>query len=183
MISKRPAPPKAITNFSRTPCTPPQIFANRSLTAAGRFDCVETHGLRPCRRLRRRACGPPSPPNLSHQITPIYLHHLVDFSPVCKLFIKKCCFLTFPMQNSPVSAVLVGGVFLSPPENAPLPRPEKSPQTVQNPRPRPVDFSAKNQLILPQQSAKIISIFFGGPPPQRSEQDEQYPGALRQPGL
>ena len=30
--------------------------------AAGRFDCVETHGLRPCRRLRRRACGlPPAP--------------------------------------------------------------------------------------------------------------------------
>ena len=28
--------------------------------AAGRFDCVETRGLRPCRRLRRRACGPPS---------------------------------------------------------------------------------------------------------------------------
>ena len=26
--------------------------------AAGRFDYVETHGLRPCRRLRRRACGP-----------------------------------------------------------------------------------------------------------------------------
>ncbi len=157
-IYKRLAPPKAITDYVTTATPPP---------------------LSPC----GLASLAPKSPNLSHQITPIYPHHLVDFSPKCKLFIKKCCFLTFPMQNSPVSAVLVGGVFLSQPENAPLPRPEKSPQTVQNPRPRPVDFSAKNQLILPQQSAKIISIFFGGPPPQRSEYDEQYPGALRQPGL
>ena len=29
--------------------------------AAGRFGCAETGGLRPPRRLRRRACGPPCP--------------------------------------------------------------------------------------------------------------------------
>ena len=161
----------------RRPQARPRRVGVQIKTFCKAFPAVGAHRLYHTRQ--------PSPKNanLSHQITPIYLHHLVDFSPKCKLFIKKCCFLTFPMQNSPVSAVLVGGVFLSPPENAPLPRPEKSPQTVQNPRPHPVDFSAKNQLILPQQSAKIISIFFGGPPPQRSEYDEQYPGALRQPGF
>ena len=87
----------------------------------------------------------PSPKiaNLSHQITPIYLHHLVDFSPKCKLFIKKCCFLTFPMQNSPVSAVLVGGVFLSPPENAPSPAPKNPPQPSKIPDPAPWIFLQK----------------------------------------
>ena len=147
----------------RRPQARPRRVGVQIKTFCKAFPAVGAHRLYHTRQ--------PSPKNanLSHQITPIYLHHLVDFSPKCKLFIKKCCFLTFPMQNSPVFAVLVGDVFLSPPENAPLPR--------------PVDFSAKNQLILPQQSAKIISIFFGGPPPQRSEYDEQYPGALRQPGL
>ena len=125
MISKRPAPPKAITDYVTTATPPP---------------------LSPC----GLASLAPKSPNLSHQITPIYLHHLVDYSPKCKLFIKKCCFLTFPMQNSPVSAVLVGGVFLSPPENAPLPRPEKSPPNrPKSPTPprgffckKPIDFTA-----------------------------------------
>ncbi len=59
--SKRLAPPQApAIFFTKAPRrSPPQISANRSLTAAGRFDCVETHGLCPCRRLRRRACGRP----------------------------------------------------------------------------------------------------------------------------
>ena len=38
--------------------------------AAGRFDCVETHGLRPCRRLRRRACGPPAPCTIPPPVPP-----------------------------------------------------------------------------------------------------------------
>ena len=66
-FSKNLAPPKVITGYVATaPQQPPvnhptsQISANRSPTAAGRFDCVETHGLRPCRRLRRRACGRPT---------------------------------------------------------------------------------------------------------------------------
>ena len=71
---------------------------------------------------------PPTPliiSNLSHQITPIYLHHLVDFSPKCKLSIKNCCFLTFLLQKIPVLAVLVEGLFLPspfefPPERSPL---------------------------------------------------------------
>ena len=32
-------------------------------------------------------------------------------TPVCKLSVKKCCFLTFLMQKSPVLAVLVKGLF------------------------------------------------------------------------
>ena len=66
-FSKNPAPPKVITGYVTTaPQQPPvnhptpQISANRSPTAAGRFDCVETHGRSPCRRLRRRACGSPT---------------------------------------------------------------------------------------------------------------------------
>ena len=39
----------------------PEAPASQWHTAAGRFDCVETHGLRPCRRLRRRACGRAAP--------------------------------------------------------------------------------------------------------------------------
>ena len=35
--------------------------AGRRLWAAGRFGFAETRGLRPRRRLRRRACGPPFP--------------------------------------------------------------------------------------------------------------------------
>ena len=37
------------------------LSAGRGIQAAGRFGFAETRGLRPRRRLRRRACGPPFP--------------------------------------------------------------------------------------------------------------------------
>ena len=63
----------------------PEIFANRRHTAAGRFDYVETHGLRPCRRLRRRACGrlPCKNPTFrpTKKLPPKPLHRGFFFSP------------------------------------------------------------------------------------------------------
>ena len=62
------ARPRQVTSFPKIRPPPkgpaplaPEISANCTLTAAGRFDFVETHGRSPCRRLRRRACGRPPP--------------------------------------------------------------------------------------------------------------------------
>ena len=68
-------PPDPATRPSQNPPSPPQKIspatfpkispkncANRRVTAAGRPPSGRANGLRPFRRLRRRACGPPHRP-------------------------------------------------------------------------------------------------------------------------
>ena len=131
------------------------------IRAAGRPPSGRANGLRPFRRLCRRACGPPHHPGPAarHPAPPLWpaagpaprhpappLHRPSQVSaplqmlpnypgnkspvspisyanqpPVCKTSVNKCCFLTLPMQNPPVFAVLVEGLFPPRPKNLPLP--------------------------------------------------------------
>mgnify|MGYP004625201775 CR=1 FL=1 len=108
------------------------------IRAAGRPPSGRANGLRPFRRLRRRACGPPHHPGPPHrpsrksappQMLPNYPGNKSPVSPisdanqtpVCKTSVNKCCFLTLPMQKPPVFTVLVEGLFPPRPKNLPLP--------------------------------------------------------------
>ena len=108
------------------------------IRAAGRPPSGRANGLRPFRRLRRRArhpapphrpASPPLPkirppqmlPNYPGNKSPVSPISYANQPPVCKTSVNKCCFLTLPMQKPPVFAVLVEGLFPPRPKNLPLP--------------------------------------------------------------
>ena len=131
----RPSPVSRIPGSFLHPLSTPAKAAG--IRAAGRPPSGRANGLRPFRRLRRRACGPPHHPAPAPalpkirppQIVPNYPGNKSPFppisyvnqTPVCKTSVNKCCFLTLPMQKSPVFAVLVEGLFPPRPKNLPLP--------------------------------------------------------------
>ena len=138
----RPSPVSRIPGSFLHPLSTPAKAAG--IRAAGRPPSGRANGLRPFRRLRRRACGPPRltaspphptpctgpPPSLSPpQMLPNYPGNKSPVStisyanqtPVCKTSVNKCCFLTLPMQKPHVFAVLVEELFPPRPKNLPLP--------------------------------------------------------------
>ena len=126
-----PAPPPAFP-FARPAPSPrssptpqkPQAYGPHAARPPGGQTGSARFGGAP----RRRACGPPpsqTPPSNrpihrpfpSNFPLPAAFHNLSPFAifyvknpPNCKLFVKKCCILTFQMQKTSVLAVLVKGV-------------------------------------------------------------------------